>query len=124
MLWFGLRRRLGNVTRRLRRLEEQLDAHVKRLDALERTRATLAETLAAAENATDKLNRVVERRRKQLAEQADEVCAHGISMEEECEDCAYEELLEQRQLQLNLARGGTDGRGTEAARQDVPGVSP
>lgn len=60
MLWFGLRKRLGYLRRLIRDLNE-------RLTEVERLKGTLASSVASVENATDKLNRVVERRRKQMA---------------------------------------------------------
>ena len=105
VLWFGLRNRLGRALRVIRELEARLTAVEKRQGELERIRADLAGMIASAENATDKLTRVVERRRKQLADAGDdEVCAHNVPMDEDCEDCALEDLLEQRRS------GGNDGR--------------
>jgi len=66
MLWFGLRARLGKLTRALRVLQDRLERLERVADPVALRSVTLQAT-AALDAAQNKLNSVVERRRKQLA---------------------------------------------------------
>ena len=66
MLWFGLRARVGKVARALRILQERLERLEQVADPV-RLRAVALEATAALDAAQNKINSVVERRRKQIA---------------------------------------------------------
>jgi len=87
MLWFGLRARLGKLTRALRVLQDRLERLERVADPVALRSVTLQAT-AALDAAQNKLNSVVERRRKQLA------AAEPIGTDDDIDDDLDDQIRE------------------------------